>query len=110
MRRRIVKSRLQVFNFRHQFLELVLLLRLTLQSKDEGHPVGTQVLQLTLSLRRLSDKLCLTDEALLTRTAFHRRSISSKNSRQRVLMSWQLIVREKELEWTVKAAEEVVKK
>ena len=88
---------------------------------SQAHPAVTQVQQLTLSLRRLSDKLSLTEESLLARTneLAHATHEASK-ARLAADGAYELAartrgreeagkVREMELEWKVKAAEEAVK-
>jgi hypothetical protein len=90
-------------------------------ASSQAHPAVTQVQQLTLSLRRLSDKLSLTEESLLKRTKelAHATSDASK-ARLTAEGAYELAartrgreeagkVRETELEWKVKAAEEAVK-
>jgi hypothetical protein len=90
-------------------------------ASSQAHPAVTQVQQLTLSLRRLSDKLSLTEEALLARTTelAHATGEASK-ARLAADGAFELAartrgreeagkVRETELEWKVKAAEEAVK-
>jgi hypothetical protein len=90
-------------------------------SSPQAHPAVTQVQHLTLSLRRLSDKLSLTEEALLTRTMelAHATGEASK-AKLAAEGAYELAartrgreeagkVRETELEWKVKAAEEAVK-
>ena len=87
----------------------------------EAHPAVTQVQQLTLSLRRLSDKLSLTEEALLTRTTeLAHTAAEATRARLAAEGAYELAartrgreeagkVREMELEWRVQAAEEAVK-
>jgi hypothetical protein len=90
-------------------------------ASPQAHPAVTQVQQLTLSLRRLSDKLSLTEEALLTRTMeLARATGESSKAKLAAEGAYELAartrgreeagkVRETELEWKVKAAEEAVK-
>lgn len=90
-------------------------------SSPQAHPAALQVQQLTLSLRRLSDKLSLTEAALLERTT--QLAHATGESAKAKLASdgaYELAartrgreeaakIREVELEWKVKAAEEAVK-
>ena len=91
------------------------------QLSSQAHPALTQVQQLTLSLRRLSDKLSLTEESLLARTT-ELAQATHEASKARLVAegAYELAartrgreeagkLREAELEWKVKAAEEAVK-
>jgi hypothetical protein len=90
-------------------------------ASPEAHPAALQVQQLTLSLRRLSDKLSLTENSLLTRTTELTYAVGeATKARLAADGAYELAartrgreeagkVREVELEWKVKAAEEAVK-
>ncbi|KAF5378353.1 hypothetical protein D9615_008769 [Tricholomella constricta] len=90
-------------------------------ASPQAHPAALQVQQLTLSLRRLSDKLSLAEEALLERTTelAHATEEAAK-AKLTADSAYELAartrgreeagkLRELELEWKVKAAEEAVK-
>lgn len=90
-------------------------------ASPQAHPAVLQVQQLTLSLRRLSDKLSLTEDALLARTAELTQAMGKATKAKLAAESaYELAartrgreeaskVREVELEWKVKAAEEAAK-
>ncbi|KAF8163788.1 hypothetical protein B0H34DRAFT_837938 [Crassisporium funariophilum] len=83
-----------------------------------SHPAVSQVQQLTLSLRRLSDKLSLTEEALLVRTTeLAHANVELVKARLAADSAYEVgarvrgreeagKVRERDLEWRLKAAEE----
>ncbi|KAG6895604.1 hypothetical protein C0992_000419, partial [Termitomyces sp. T32_za158] len=87
----------------------------------QAHPAVEQVQQLTLSLRRLSDKLSLTEAALLERTTqLSHVAADASNAKMTAEAAYELAartrgreemgkLRELELEHKVKAAEEAVK-
>lgn len=90
-------------------------------ASPQAHPAVLQVQQLTLSLRRLSDKLSLTEDALLARTTELTHALGEATKAKLAAESaYELAartrgreeagkVREVELEWKVKAAEEAAK-
>lgn len=90
-------------------------------ASPQAHPAVLQVQQLTLSLRRLSDKLSLTEDALLTRTTELTHAMGEATKAKHAAEgAYELAartrgreeagkVRELELEWKVKAAEESVR-
>ncbi|PFH48497.1 hypothetical protein AMATHDRAFT_149762 [Amanita thiersii Skay4041] len=85
---------------------------------SDSHPAVAQVRQLTLSLRQLSEKLSLTEEALLARTAQHGQASNEVNKVKYVArdtyesvtrlrgMEQGYKARERELELRIRAAEE----
>ncbi|KAG5644404.1 hypothetical protein DXG03_008571 [Asterophora parasitica] len=87
----------------------------------QAHPAALQVQQLTLSLRRLNDKLSLTEEALLERTTqLALATEEATRAKFTAESAYELAartrgreeagkLRELELEWKVKAVEEAAK-